>query len=135
LPPADEKMDPGTWKWTSTFADNGPMYISDDLKLELGTDMQSVGKQTEPFMPALDAVDKENDVLPSMFIKYSKEDNSKLSLNNTNLMTLALSKYSQWITKGGIEKEWDAYVKQAEKTGLPENLEIMQKYYDEYKQK
>lgn len=135
LPPADEKMDPGTWKWTSTFADNGPMYISDDLKLELGTDMQSVGKQTEPFMPALDAVDKENDVLPSMFIKYSKEDNSKFSLNNTNLMTLALSKYSQWITKGGIEKDWDAYVKQAEKTGLPENLEIMQKYYDEYKQK
>ncbi len=135
LPPADEKMDPGTWKWTSTFADNGPMYISDDLKLELGTDMQSVGKQTEPFMPALDAVDKENDVLPSMFIKYSKEDNSKLSLNNTNLMTLALSKYSQWITKGGIEKDWDAYIKQAEKTGLPENLEIMQKYYDEYKQK
>lgn len=135
LPPADEKMDPGTWKWTSTFADNGPMYISDSLKLELGSDMQSVGKQTEPFMEAINAIDKENDVLPGMFIKYSKEDNAKLSLNNTNLMTLALSKYSQWITKGGIEKEWDAYVKQAEKTGLPENLEIMQKYYDDYKKK
>lgn len=126
-------MDPGTWKWTTTWADNGPMYVADDIKLELGTDMQSVGKQTEPLQPALDAIDVENDVLPSMFIKYSKEDNSKLSLNNTNLMNLAMAKYSQWITKGGIEKEWDAYLENVEKTGLPENLEIMQKYYDDYK--
>jgi putative aldouronate transport system substrate-binding protein len=133
LPPADAKMDPGTWKWTSTFADNGPMYIADDLKLELGKDMQSVGAQTEPLMDAINAIDKENDVLPSMFIKYSKEDNSKLSLNNTNLMTLSLAKYSQWITKGGIEKEWDSYLKNAEKTGLQENLKIMQKYYDDFK--
>lgn len=133
LPPKDENMDPGTWKWTTTWADNGPMYVSDDLKLELGTDMQSVGKQTEPLQKALDAIDVENDVLPSMFIKYSKEDNSKLSLNNTNLMNLALAKYSQWITKGGVDKEWDAYLENAEKTGLPENIKIMQKYYDDYK--
>ncbi|WP_312092914.1 extracellular solute-binding protein [Niallia sp.] len=133
LPPADEKMDPGTWKWTSTFADNGPMYIADSLKLELGTDMQSVGEQTEPFMPAIEAIDQENDLFPGMFIKYSKEDNSKLSLNNTNLLNLSMTKFSQWITKGGVEKEWDDYVKNVEKAGLPENLEIMQKYYDTYK--
>ncbi|KAB7668432.1 extracellular solute-binding protein [Bacillus sp. B1-b2] len=135
LPPADEKMDPGTWKWTSTFADNGPMYIPDDLQLELGTDMQSVGEQTEVFMPSIEAIDQENDLFPGMFIKYSKEDNSKLSLNNTNLMNLSMAKFSQWVTKGGIEKEWDEYVENAEKTGLPENLEIMQKYYDDYKSK
>ncbi len=135
LPPADKQMDPGTWKWTSTWADNGPMYIADDLKIELGTDMQSVGQQTEPLNAVLDAVDEEKDLYPGMFIKYSKEDNSKLSLNNTNLMSLAMPKFSQWITKGGIEKEWDAYVKNAEKTGLPENIKIMQKYYDEYMSK
>jgi putative aldouronate transport system substrate-binding protein len=135
LPPADSKMDPGTWKWTSTFADNGPMYIADDLKLELGADMQSVGAQTEPLMDAINAIDKDNEVLPSMFIKYSKEDNSKLSLNNTNLMTLALAKYSQWITKGGVDKEWDSYVKNAKKTGVQENIKIMQKYYDDFKKK
>ncbi|MDF2789871.1 MAG: extracellular solute-binding protein [Neobacillus sp.] len=135
LPPTDQKMDPGTWKWTSTWADNGPMYIADDLKLELGSDMQSVGQQTEPLNAVLDAVDEKKDLYPGMFIKYSKEDNSKLSLNNTNLMSLAMPKFSQWITKGGIEKDWDAYVKNAEKTGLPENIKIMQKYYDEYMSK
>ena len=30
-------------------------------------------------------------------------------------------------------KEWDAYLENAEKTGLPENIKIMQKYYDDYK--
>ncbi|TYP79296.1 extracellular solute-binding protein [Paenibacillus methanolicus] len=134
-PPTDAAMDPGTWKWTTTWADNGPMYIADSLKLTLGTDMQSVGKQTEPLMPTIDAIDKENDVLPSMFIKYSAADNSMMSLNNTNLMNLAMAKFSQWVTKGGIDKEWDGYVKNATKTGLPQNLEIMQKYYEDYKAK
>lgn len=134
LPPTDANMDPGTWKWTSTWADNGPMYISNSLKLTLGTDMQSVGKQTEPLQAALNP-DKKKDVLPSMFIKYSTADNNTLSLNNTNLMNLAMPKFSQWITAGGIDKEWDGYVKDMGKAGLPQNLEIMQKYYDEYMKK
>jgi putative aldouronate transport system substrate-binding protein len=133
LPPADAAMDPGTWKWTSTWADNGPMYIADDLNLTLGTDMQSVGSQTEPLMPAIDAIDKANDVLPTMFIKYTSADNNTLALNDTNLMGLAMAKFSEWVTKGGIEKQWDAYVKDAEKTGMLQNIEIIQKYVDEYR--
>jgi putative aldouronate transport system substrate-binding protein len=135
LPPADPSMDPGTWKWTSTWADNGPMYIADSLKLTLGTDMQSVGQQTEPLMDAINSIDNNNDVLPGMFIKYSKEDNSAMSLVNTNMMNLAMAKFSQWVTKGGIDKEWDAYVDNMNKAGLPQNLKIMQKYYDDYKSK
>lgn len=133
LPPEDPAMDPGTWKWTSSWADNGAMYISDSLKLTLGTDMQSVGQQTEPLQAALDSIDKDKDVLPSMFIKYSAADNNTMSLNNTSMISLALSKWSQWITKGGIDSEWDEYVKNIEKTGVSKNIEIIQKYYDEYK--
>lgn len=132
LPPADAAMDPGTWKWTSSFADNGPMYIADSLNLTLGTDMQSVGKQTDPLMSVINGIDKDKDVLPSMFIKYSSADNNTMSLNNTNLMNLAMAKFSQWVTKGGIEKDWDSYVKNAQKTGVQQNIEIMQKYYDDY---
>jgi len=131
LPPADDKMDPGTWKWTSTMADNGAFYIPDSLELTLGTDMQEVLGQSEPLAEALE-VDPENDVFPGMFIKYSTMDNNTMSLNNTNVMNLAESSFAKWVTKGGIEAEWDAYVKESEKAGLNQNLEIMQKYYDEY---
>ena len=135
LPPADSQMDPGTWKWTSTWADNGPTFISDSLKLTLGTDMQSVGQQTEPLQQVLSAIDKDNDILPSMFIKYNPEDNNAMVLVNTNMINLAMSKFSQWVTKGGIDKEWDSYTKNIKQMGLDNNLSIMQKYYDDYKSK
>jgi putative aldouronate transport system substrate-binding protein len=135
LPPADSKMDPGTWKWTSTIADNGPMYVSDSLKLNLGKDMSEVLAQSEPLKNALGAVDTKSDVFPGMLIKYSTADNNTLSLNNTNLMNLANSKFAQWVTKGGIDAEWDAYVKECQKAGLQQNIDIMQKYYNDYKSK
>ncbi|MDO3409092.1 extracellular solute-binding protein [Saccharibacillus sp. CPCC 101409] len=135
LPPEDSAMDPGTWKWTSTWADNGPMYIADSLKLTLGTDMQAVGKETEPLKAALDAVDKKKDVLPSMFIKYSVEDNNAMSLNNTAMLSLTMAKWAQWITEGGVENEWDGYVANVKQTGVEKNIEIIQKYYDDYMSK
>jgi putative aldouronate transport system substrate-binding protein len=59
-------------------------------------------------------------------------DNNAMSLNNTNVMNLAESSFAKWVTKGGVEAEWDVYIKESEKAGLKQNLEIMQKYYDDY---
>lgn len=132
LPPADPNMDPGTWKWTSTMADNGAFYIPDSLKLTLGKDMQEVIGQSKPIEAI--KIDVDNDVLPSTFMKYSTADNNTMALNNTNVMNLANTSFAKWVTKGGVEAEWDTYVKESEKAGLKQNLEIMQKYYDEYKQ-
>lgn len=132
LPPADPNMDPGTWKWTSTMADNGAFYIPDSLKLTLGKDMQEVIGQSKPIEAI--QIDVDNDVLPSTFMKYSTADNNTMALNNTNVMNLANTSFAKWVTKGGVEAEWDTYVKESEKAGLKQNLEIMQKYYDEYKQ-
>jgi len=134
LPPGDPKMDPGTWKWTSTMADAGPMYIADNINLNLGKDMQEVLTQSEPLQNALD-VNPKKDVFPGMFIKYTAADNNTMSLNNTNVMNLANTNFAKWVTKGGIESEWDAYVKENKKAGMEKNIEIMQKYYDEYMSK
>jgi putative aldouronate transport system substrate-binding protein len=134
LPPADPKMDPGTWKWTSTMADAGPMYIADSLNLKLGKDMQEVLTQSEPLKNALE-VDPKKDVFPGMFIKYTTQDNNTMSLNNTNVMNLANTRFAKWVIKGGVESEWDNYVKENQKAGLEQNIEIMQKYYDDYMSK
>lgn len=132
LPPKDPSMDPGTWKWTSTFADFGPMYISDSLKLTLGTDMQAIGEQTKPLEDVLNSIDKNKNVLPTMFMKLTTEDNSALGLNNTNVMNFALPAFSQAVIKGGFNNNWDEYVKNCEKAGITKNIEIYQKYYDDY---
>ncbi|WP_112182340.1 MULTISPECIES: extracellular solute-binding protein [Paraliobacillus] len=133
LPPADETMDPGTWKWTSTWADNGPMFVSDTLEVELGTDMKAVGEQQGPFIETFESLDVDNNVLPGMFLKYSDEDNNQMALVNTDLMNLGITKFGEWITTGGIENQWDDYVNEMNKIGLPNNNEIIQSYYDDYK--
>src|SRR5699024_983740 len=134
LPPQDEEMDPGTWKWTSSWADNGPMFISDELEVELPVDMQAVDEQQAPFNKVFENLDRENDVFPGMMLKYSQEDHNAMTLVNTDFMNIAISKFGEWVTNGGIEAEWDSYKQQVEQMGLPSNIEIIQRYYDDYKQ-
>lgn len=133
LPPEDEEMDPGTWKWTSTWADNGAFYIDESLEVELGEDMKSVGEQQKPFTKVFENLDVLNNAFPGMFLKYSDEDNNTMSLINTDFMNIAMSSFADWITQGGIDSEWDSYVEEIERIGLATNLKIIQKYYDEYK--
>ncbi|HZH62542.1 MAG TPA: extracellular solute-binding protein [Metabacillus sp.] len=132
LPPKDEEMDPGTWKWTSTWADFGPMYISDSLNVTLGTDMQSIEEQTAPLQEAFDNIDIESEVLPRVFLKFDDESLNTMSLNKTQYMNLAMSNFSKWVTEGGIEKEWDKYVDEMKNMGILEDVDIFQEYYDDY---
>ncbi len=131
LPPADASMDPGTWKWTSAFADIAPMYMSDSLNLTLGTDMQAIAKQDEVTKAYTDAVDPKN-LWPGVFIKYSDEDNTTIANIRTDLLSVFQTKYAEWVTSGGVETQWDDYVKKLNDAGLTECLSIMQKYYDDY---
>ena len=96
--------------------------------------MQEVLTQSEPLKNTLET-DPKKDVFPGMFIKYSTQDNNTMSLNNTNVMNLANTRFAKWVMKGGVEAEWDNYVKENEKAGLQQNIEIMQKYYDDYMSK
>ena len=39
---------------------------------------------------------------------------------------------ADWILNGGIDEEWDSYLKKMEKYGLSDYLSIKQKYFDQY---
>ncbi|MGW9112162.1 ABC transporter substrate-binding protein [Microbacterium sp. NPDC055683] len=132
LPPADGTSDPSTWKWTSSLADNGPMWIRDDIEVELPTDLQEARDQTVPLEDALANMDLEEDVYPTQFIKMSAEDLNTISLNNTTILNLTQTKFAEWVTQGGIEDQWDDYVAQVEGAGLVQNIEIHQSYYDDF---
>ena len=43
-------------------------------------------------------------------------------------------KKADWILNGGIEKEWDSYLKKMEQYGLSDYLAIKQKYFDKYQE-
>jgi putative aldouronate transport system substrate-binding protein len=129
LPPADPAMDPGTWKWTSAIADAGPMYISDTMVVELGEDMQALAKYDEVYQPYLNAVSADS-VWPGPFVKYAREETGELADLWLSLGEVISTNYSMWISEGGVEKEWDAYVRELNALGLQRWIQIHQQAYD-----
>ncbi|MEV0618865.1 hypothetical protein AB0I81_36485 [Nonomuraea sp. NPDC050404] len=132
LPPADGKSDPSSWKWTTTLADNGPTWIRDDIEVTLPTDLQEAVDQSEPLLPSIKNMDLKRDVFPAQFIQMSAEDLTTLSTSNQTMLSITQPKFAQWITKGGVAGEWDAYVRQVNGSGMPANVATLQRYYDKY---
>ena len=130
LPPADGESDPSTWKWTSTLADAGPLWIREDLDMTLPSDLAEAVEQSEPLEEAVANVDPDEDVLPP-YLKMTTEDLSTLALNNSTILNITQTKFAEFVTSGGIEEGWDDYVAQLEASGLEQNVELYQKYYDE----
>lgn len=134
LPPQDPAIDPGTWKWTTAFGDGGPIFIPDSMNITLGSDMQRVTEEKSVYDHAISLIDPKNDVLPIMFLKFTADDNNLLEMNRVNFRNITDAKFAQWITRGGIETEWDQYIKDLVNSGIEDNNMIIQGYYDKYRQ-
>jgi putative aldouronate transport system substrate-binding protein len=133
LPPQDPSIDPGTWKWTTAFADIGPIYISNSINVTLGSDMAKVTMEKSIYDHAFTLIDNKNDILPVQFLKFSTADNNTLEMNRVNFKNITDSKWAQWITAGGIHAEWDQYVGNLINSRIEENNRIIQRYYDVYR--
>lgn len=134
LAPKDKTKDAGSWKWENTFADFGPIYLNDSIKITLPADVQAADKEKSIYDPLISKVDPKKDLYPQVFMKYSSEDANTLAVNQANMDNITTPKWAQWISKGDIDNGWDAYVKSLEKAGLDKNLSIRQKAYDAYLQ-
>jgi putative aldouronate transport system substrate-binding protein len=129
LPPADQNVDPDTWKWMNSTGDFGPYFFSKDLQSRLiptdfykgRLDLDSVYKS---YFPA------DRDIYP--LVKFSKPDLDRLTILKTDIQKFVAQKYAEWVTKGVIDSQWDDYKSQLNKMGLEELLSIYQKNYDAF---
>lgn len=69
-------------------------------------------------------------VYPNVFM--SQEDSEKLTRYETDIKSYAELKKADWILNGGVEEEWDSYLKKLDELGLQEYLSIKQQYLDAY---
>lgn len=69
-------------------------------------------------------------VFPNVFM--SMEDTNRVSQLDTDIKKYAEQMKASWILNGGIEAEWESYIKKMEDYGLSEYLQIKQKYFDNY---
>ncbi|WP_239659217.1 hypothetical protein [Alloscardovia omnicolens] len=68
----------------------------------------------------------------SIYAAPSAKDFDTLSTNNTSIFNYTDNMLATWFQKGGIDKQWDEYVKQVnnKSLGLDQNISIWQKAYD-----
>ena len=73
--------------------------------------------------------DPVKDYIPD-YVNMDSADAAKLNTSNAEIFNTVMQKTATWMSKGGIDEEWDAYCKQLNSLGLQENVKIWQKWYD-----
>lgn len=132
LAPNRDGMDWGTWKWTMTWADGGPIYISDDMTVNLGDDMVDTLSQRAIYDDYVAKVDGVTDVFNEKYMKYTADEQATMAINQANINSLSVPNFVAWVTGSqDIEAEWDEYIQTMNTVmGLEENLTIRQAAYD-----
>jgi len=131
--PLDPNTDSGTWKWTSTFADNGPMYIRRATQIDMAQDMTYAIEEREQYKEAIGRIDMENEYYPQMFMRYAEEDQNTLAVTQAAIANVTESYWGIWLTgEAPVEDTWADYVAEVEGAGLNENLAIRQAAFDAY---
>lgn len=132
LAPLDPNTDPGTWKWTNAFADNGPMYVRRSSEIEMAEDMTYALEEREVYNDVIAKVSV-SDTYPQMFMKYTDEDQNTMALTQANINNIIDNQWSLWMTgELDIESTWDSYVQSVYDAGLQQILDIRQAAFDEY---
>lgn len=76
----------------------------------------------------------EKNMFPPVF--YTGDEANDMNKLQNDIFNLVERKASEWIMKGGVsDAEWDAYLKEIDKAGLPKWISIKQAAYDRYNKK
>lgn len=127
LPPEDPSVSGTVWMWTNTLGPIGPYYVYDGL-LNNAPDTDNARKEKAVYDVTRERINFEKDFFGFMYFKMTPEDTDTIALNGPNLQV----DWANWIMEGGIDEDWDAHVRRLMDSGLKQNLEIYQKYYEQY---
>ncbi|MDR2397575.1 MAG: extracellular solute-binding protein [Spirochaetaceae bacterium] len=117
-PPAGTSAD--AWYWDQSLRDFGPKYIEpgfndrirlnpatgDGLKLEVAK--LAEGMVTDPYPDVI----------------HTAEETAELATLASDLFSYTAQMRAQWVTRGGIDAQWEGYLAQLERMGLARYREI-----------
>ncbi|MBR4500544.1 MAG: extracellular solute-binding protein [Clostridia bacterium] len=133
-PPAEANTDNGTWKWTSTFADNGPMYIRRATQIDMAKDMAFALKERDQYTEAIARINMDTEYYPQFLMKYSVDDQNTLAQLQVGVTSVTDSWWGLWMTgEADVNDTWDDYVAEVYANGLQQILDIRQASYDAWK--
>ena len=125
-PPEGTSAD--AWYWDSSLRDFGPKYVSSEFEKNVKLSTESGdGKKVEDSKIAEDTV-----TTPYPNVMFTNEENEERPTLTTDIDKYVESTRAKWITEGGIDEEWDAYVEQLNAMGLERLIQIYTDAYDRY---
>ena len=125
-PPEGTSAD--SWYWDSSLRDFGPKYISAEFEKSIKLSSTSGdGLKVELSKIAQDTI-----TLPYPNVMFTNEENEERPTLTTDIDKYIDNTRAMWITEGGIDDGWDAYVKQLNDMGLEKLIEIYTNAYNRY---
>ena len=113
------------------LADRFSGWIPDGVTIKGDVDGDNLLEANKPYEEQRSNFDPVKDYIPD-YVNPDADDNTTLASNYNQISNVAMQKTATWMSKGGIDEEWDAYCKQLDSLGLQENVKIWQKWYDTY---
>lgn len=121
-----------TSAWSNSLRDFGPKYMNPEFydKVSLPETQGDGIKLKEDEINAKYVQDDKNVGFP--MVQYTDEELSRLTTLGTDIYKYCEAQYAHWVVDGGIEEEWDAYLKQLDAMGLQELVKIQEDAFAAY---
>ena len=126
-PSTDDSAD--TFAWINSLRDFGPKYVEDGFndkvnyagengdkkKLDLDKDLAQYAKEAYPN------------------VSYTPDQLNTLATLSADITAYASTNQATWVTEGGVDEQWDNYIKTLNQMGFEDFQKIQQDAYDTYK--
>lgn len=127
-------MDPPTgtsadaWYWEQSLRDFGPKYVSPSFEKNIILNPES----GDGLKQQLDKLGSDYVTTPFPNVMYTSEEFQELPTLTTDIDSYVTTMRAQFITKGGIDEGWAAYVKKLDDMGLEKLIKIRTDAYGRY---
>ena len=123
-----------TSAWSNSMRDFGPKYMNPEFydKVSLPADQGDGIKLAEDAINGKYIAD--DNVVGFPMVKYTDEELTQLTTLGTDIYKYVEAQFAHWVVDGGIDEEWDAYLKQLDSMGLQDLMNIQNGAYEAYLQ-
>lgn len=130
LPADGSSLD--TSAWSNSMRDFGPKYMTEEgqSKVTLPSEQGDGVKLAADALNAKYTSTTKNTAMP--VLTYSPEQMETLNAIKQDIYDYVESQHAHWVVDGGIEEEWDGYLKQLEAMGLNDYIRIQEEAFDSY---
>ena len=121
-----EGISADSWYWDQSLRDFGPKYVSAEFQNKIKLSSTS----GDGLKMELSKLGDAYITSPYPNVMFTAEESEQLATLTTDINKYVETTRADWVTNGGIDEGWDAYVQQLKDMGLDDMIQI---YTDAYK--